>query len=125
MGEFNFEPIIVNSTAPGGACTLRTFDVIGTFILNRVNVPRRLSGHWQAVRQDLPQARDFAKQLPCFVGFLSPSFRGVFGTPKNGHRVFRAETLACAPAGSHPKARASKTVRSGPPGRTRAAATAR
>jgi hypothetical protein len=32
MGEFNFEPIIVNSSAPGGACTLRTFDDIGTFI---------------------------------------------------------------------------------------------
>jgi hypothetical protein len=36
---------------------LRTFDDIGTFILNRVDVPRRLSGHWHAVRQDLPQAR--------------------------------------------------------------------
>jgi hypothetical protein len=55
--EFNFEPIGVNSTAPGGACTFRTFDDIGTFILNRVDVPRRLSGHWHAVRQDLPQAR--------------------------------------------------------------------
>jgi hypothetical protein len=42
MGEFNFEPIIVDSSAPGGACTLRTFDDIGTFILNRVDVPRRL-----------------------------------------------------------------------------------
>jgi hypothetical protein len=62
MGEFNFEPIIVNSTAPGGACTLRIFDDIGTFILNRVDVPRRLSGHWQAVRQDLPQARFGARR---------------------------------------------------------------
>ena len=62
MGEFNFEPIIVNSSAPGGAYTLRTFDDIGTFILNRVDVPCRLSGHWQAVRQDLPQARFGARR---------------------------------------------------------------
>jgi hypothetical protein len=62
MGEFNFEPIIVNSSAPGGACTLRTFDDIGTFILNRLDVPRRLSGHWHAVRQDLPQARFGARR---------------------------------------------------------------
>jgi hypothetical protein len=41
MGEFNSQPI-VNSTAPGGACTLLTFDDIGTFILSRVDVPRRL-----------------------------------------------------------------------------------
>jgi hypothetical protein len=62
MGEFNFEPIIVDSSAPGGTCTLRTFDDIGTFILNRVDVPRRLSGHWHAVRQDLPQARFGARR---------------------------------------------------------------
>jgi hypothetical protein len=62
MSEFNFEPIVVNSTAPGGACTLRSFDDIGAFILNRVDVPRRLSGHWHAVRQDLPQARFGARR---------------------------------------------------------------
>jgi hypothetical protein len=56
MSEF------VNSTAPGGACTLRTFDDTGAFILNRVDVPRRLSGHWHAVRQDLPQVRFGARR---------------------------------------------------------------
>jgi hypothetical protein len=35
MGEFIFEPIEVNSTAPGGACVLRTFDDVGAFILMR------------------------------------------------------------------------------------------
>ena len=62
MAEFIFEPIVVNSSAPGGACTLRTFEDIGTFILNRVDVPRRVSGHWHAVRQDLSQARFGARR---------------------------------------------------------------
>jgi hypothetical protein len=62
MDEFNFEPILVHSGAPGGACTLRTFDDIGAFILNRVDGPRRLLGHWHAVRQDLPQARFGARR---------------------------------------------------------------
>jgi hypothetical protein len=62
MREFKFEPIEVNSTAPGGACVLRTFDDIGAFILNRVDIPRRLSPHWHAVRQDLAQARFGARR---------------------------------------------------------------
>ena len=62
MSEFKFEPIEVNSTAPGGACVVRTFDDIGTFILNRVDIPRRLSPHWHAVRQDLAQARFGARR---------------------------------------------------------------
>jgi hypothetical protein len=62
MSEFIFEPIEVNSSAPGGACTLRTFDDIGAFILNRVDISRRLSGHWHAVRQDLMQARFGARR---------------------------------------------------------------
>jgi hypothetical protein len=56
MGQFNFEPIIVNSSAPGGACVLRTYDDIGAFIQSNVEIPRLLSQHWQAVRQDLIQA---------------------------------------------------------------------
>jgi phosphatidate phosphatase APP1 len=62
MREFKFEPIKVNSTAPGGACILHTFDDIGNFILNRVEVSCRLSPHWHAVRQDLAQARFGARR---------------------------------------------------------------
>jgi hypothetical protein len=62
MGQFNFEPIILNSNAPGGAGILRSYDDIGAFILLHVEMPRRLSRHWQAVRQDLIQARFGARQ---------------------------------------------------------------
>jgi hypothetical protein len=62
MREFNFEPIPVNSSAPKGACVIRSFDDIGAFILNSVDLPRRLSGHWQKVRRDLVQARFGAKR---------------------------------------------------------------
>lgn len=62
MGEFIFEPIKVNSSAPGGPCVLRTFDDVGAFILTNVDMPRRLSRHWQAVRQDLLQARFGARR---------------------------------------------------------------
>lgn len=63
MDEFRFEPIEVNtSSSPKGACVIRTFDNIGVFILNRVELPRRLAGHWQAVRKDLVQARSGARR---------------------------------------------------------------
>jgi hypothetical protein len=62
MAQFNFEPIMVNSSAPGGACVLRTFDDIRAFILLNADIPRRLSPHWQAVRQDLIQARFGARR---------------------------------------------------------------
>ena len=62
MSEFKFEPIKVNSTAPGGACVLRTFDDVGAFILLNVGVSRRKSQCWQAVRQDLSQARFGARR---------------------------------------------------------------
>jgi len=62
MREFKFEPLKVNSTAPGGACVLRTFDDIGTFILNNVDLQRRKTGDWQIVRQDLMQARFGARR---------------------------------------------------------------
>jgi hypothetical protein len=52
-GAFRFQPIAVNAKAPGGACVLRTFDDIGAFILNKVDVPCRLSPHGVAVRLDL------------------------------------------------------------------------
>jgi hypothetical protein len=57
MGEFNFEPIRVNSSAPTGACVLRTFDDVGAFILQNVETAHRKSPLWLAVRQDLSQAR--------------------------------------------------------------------
>jgi hypothetical protein len=62
MGEFSFEPIRVNASAPGGECVLRTFDDVGVFILNNVDVTRRKSPCWQAVRQDLAQARFGARR---------------------------------------------------------------
>jgi hypothetical protein len=62
MREFKFEPLKVNSTAPGGACVFRTFDDIGTFILNKVDLQRRQTGYWQIVRQDLMQARFGARR---------------------------------------------------------------
>jgi hypothetical protein len=57
MGYFIFEPINVNANAPGGACVLRTFADVGAFMLNAVELPRRLSPYWNAVRRDLVQAR--------------------------------------------------------------------
>jgi hypothetical protein len=62
MGEFKFEPLKVNSTAPGGACVLRTFDDIGTFILNHVDLRSRQTGYWQVVRRDLMEARFGARR---------------------------------------------------------------
>lgn len=63
MGEFSFEPIRVNSNAPGGARIMRTFDDIGAFILIKVDIPRRTSPpHWHAVRRDLAQARSGERQ---------------------------------------------------------------
>jgi hypothetical protein len=57
MGYFVFEPISINASAPGGACVLRTFADVGAFILKAVELPRRLSPHWNVVRRDLVQAR--------------------------------------------------------------------
>jgi hypothetical protein len=62
MSEFKFEPIKVNSTAPGGACVLRTFDDVGAFVLLNVGISRRKSQCWQTVRQDLSQARFGARR---------------------------------------------------------------
>jgi hypothetical protein len=62
LAQFIFEPIRVNANAPHGACVLRTFDDIGAFILLHVDIPHRLSPHWQAVRQDLIQARSGARR---------------------------------------------------------------
>jgi hypothetical protein len=57
MGEFIFQPININASAPGGSCVLRTFDDVGAFILTNVELSRRVSPHWNAARWDLPQAR--------------------------------------------------------------------
>jgi hypothetical protein len=62
MNEFVFEPIEVNADAPGGARVVRSFDDIGAFILNSVDLTRRLSERWQAVRQNLIQARFGARR---------------------------------------------------------------
>jgi hypothetical protein len=62
MREFKFEPIEVNSNAPGGACVLRTFDDIGAFILTNVDLQRRQTGYWRVVRTDLMQARFGARR---------------------------------------------------------------
>ena len=62
MNQFIFEPIGVNSSAPGGACILRTFDDVGAFIINNVDTKNRRSRHWQAVLQDLMQARFGARR---------------------------------------------------------------
>jgi hypothetical protein len=59
---FVFEPIDVNANAPGGARVLRTFADVGAFILIAVDLPRRLSPHWSAVRRDLVQARFGARR---------------------------------------------------------------
>jgi hypothetical protein len=62
MGEFAFEPTKVSAGAPGGECVLRTFDDIGAFKLSNVDLPRRKSPCWQAVRQDLAQAWSGARK---------------------------------------------------------------
>jgi hypothetical protein len=62
MGVFVFEPIHVNANAPGGPCALRTFADVGAFVLNAVDLPRRLSPHWSDVRRDLVQARFGARR---------------------------------------------------------------
>ena len=48
MGDFKFEPIKVNASAPGGACVLRTFDDVGAFILRDVEISRRKLAHWRS-----------------------------------------------------------------------------
>jgi hypothetical protein len=58
----NFEPIRLNAQAPGGERVLKSFDDIGAFILMRVEMNFRELPWWQAVRQDLPQARFGARQ---------------------------------------------------------------
>jgi hypothetical protein len=74
MGEFRFEPIRVNASAPGGECVLRTFDDIGAFILNNVDVRRRKSPCWQAIRQDLAQARFGARRAEAHMAMRRALF---------------------------------------------------
>jgi hypothetical protein len=62
MVAFNFEPILVNSSAPGRGRVLRTFDDIALFISDALGTSRRQSRHWQAVLQDLSQARFGARR---------------------------------------------------------------
>jgi hypothetical protein len=58
----NFEPTRLNAQAPGGECVLKNFDDIGSFILMRAEPNFRNLPWWQAVRQNLPQARFGARQ---------------------------------------------------------------
>jgi hypothetical protein len=62
IADFNFEPIFVSRTAPGGGCVLRTFEDIGVFILSKVDTSLRLKPHWAAVRRDLIQAKFGARR---------------------------------------------------------------
>jgi hypothetical protein len=57
MAAFDFEPILVNSGAPGGARAMRTFDDVAAFISDALDTPRRQSARWQAVLADQAQAR--------------------------------------------------------------------
>ena len=85
MREFKFEPLKVNSTAPGGACVLRTFDDIGTFILNNVDLQRRQTGYWQIVRQDLMQARFGARRAEVHAAMRGPDATPVSPRPDICH----------------------------------------
>src|ERR1035437_9800943 len=62
MADENFEPIRLNTKAPGGERVLKSFDDIGAFILMRVETNFRKLPWWQAVLKDLPQARFGARQ---------------------------------------------------------------
>jgi hypothetical protein len=62
MVAFNFEPILVNSSAPGRERVLRTFDDIAAFITDALDTPRRQSTRWEAVLRDLSQARFGARR---------------------------------------------------------------
>jgi hypothetical protein len=67
MTEEDFEPLRLNSKAPGGERVLKSFDVIGTFILTRAEVNFRSLPSWQAVRKELPQARFGARRKETYV----------------------------------------------------------
>jgi hypothetical protein len=62
MVAINFEPILVNSSAPGGARVLRTFDDVAAFISDALDTPRRQSSRWESVLRDLSQARFGARR---------------------------------------------------------------
>jgi hypothetical protein len=61
--NFKFEPIAINEAAPGGACVLRTFDDIDTFVASQIHQGHRIAPHWGAVRQHL-QAAHLARGVP-------------------------------------------------------------
>jgi hypothetical protein len=62
MDEFRFEPIVINSNAPGGARVLLNFGYVGAFILMHVDIPARGTKRWNVVRRNLPDARFGAKE---------------------------------------------------------------
>jgi hypothetical protein len=57
MRDFKFEPIEVNSTAPGRERVLRTFEDIAAFVVDALDTPRRQSTRWLAIQADLFRAR--------------------------------------------------------------------
>src|SRR5271167_3388361 len=61
MGEFRFEPIKINASAPGGERVVRTFDDIAAFA-DALDTPQRQSTRWQAVSANAPQARFGARR---------------------------------------------------------------
>jgi hypothetical protein len=60
--NFKFEPIAVNDAAPGGACALRTFDDIETFLFSQIHHGHREAPHWAAVQQHLQAAQFGARR---------------------------------------------------------------
>jgi hypothetical protein len=69
MTDFRFEPIRVSALAPGGECVLGSFDEIGAFILMKVDLRRRSTAHWFAVRRDLALARKGGKRGEVYEAF--------------------------------------------------------
>ena len=63
MSDEHFEPIRLNSKAPGGERILRNFDDVAAFMLLHVDWAFRRQPWWQAVRDELPQARFGARQM--------------------------------------------------------------
>jgi len=67
MTQEDFEPLRLNSKAPGGESVLKSFEDIRTFILMRAEVKFRSLPSWQAVRKELPQARFGARRKETYL----------------------------------------------------------
>ena len=63
MVDRNYEPIRLNTKAPGGERALKSFDDVAAFMLVHVDWTFRRQPWWQAVRTELPQARFGGRQM--------------------------------------------------------------